>query len=109
MFANLMKQLFGGDEALREVLSQNPTFVDVRSAGEFSTGSVPGAINVPLDRIQSSVGKLKKKKRPLILFCASGMRSSSAVSILRSQGIENVHNGGSVGKVMRLVNQDEAA
>lgn len=90
----LLKNLFGGSsEKLSEVIKNGAILVDVRSQGEFSMGSVKGAVNIPLDRLSSQLGKLKKDKT-IVVFCASGMRSSQAKSILNRNGFENVINGG---------------
>lgn len=67
--------------------------IDVRTAGEFRTGHIKGAVNIPLDTLQRNLSKLKKDK-PVITCCASGMRSASAKSILRSNGFTEVYNGG---------------
>jgi rhodanese-related sulfurtransferase len=66
----------------------------VRSKGEFNGGHIKGAINIPVDSLSSNLGKLKDKKKPIITCCASGMRSASARGILKSNGYEEVHNGG---------------
>lgn len=82
-----------------------PLIVDVRSAGEFSRGAVPGAVNIPLDELQMRTGELGNKDRKIILYCASGSRSSYAVQILRSLGFTNLENGGGVMRMMARVKQ----
>jgi rhodanese-related sulfurtransferase len=68
--------------------------IDVRTKGEFQGGHIKNAINIPVDSISSNLSKLKNKDKVIITCCASGMRSGSAKSILKSKGYENVHNGG---------------
>ena len=93
MFEAIKKILGIGPKAdFKELVKKGAIIVDVRSKGEFQGGHIKGAINIPLDRIQSEVSKLKKDKA-IITCCASGMRSSSAKSILQSKGFE-VYNGG---------------
>ncbi len=70
------------------------TIVDVRSPVEFMGGHVEGSINIPLQEIQRRIEEIKELEQPLILCCASGMRSHQATSYLKSQGIE-CENGGS--------------
>ncbi len=70
------------------------TIVDVRTASEFMGGNVDGSINIPLQEIQQRMDELKNLKKPLILCCASGNRSSQATQFLSQQGIECC-NGGS--------------
>lgn len=78
-----------------QLIQMGAIIVDVRTAGEFSSGHIQGSINIPVERISHSVAKLKAKKKPVITCCASGMRSATAKSILQSNGIAEVYNGGS--------------
>ena len=55
--------------------------IDVRSASEFATGHIPGAIHVPLEQVESRVGDLETKL-PLILICKSGQRARMAAALL---------------------------
>jgi len=75
-------------------MNQNPTIIDVRSPMEFNGGHVEGSINIPLNEIESRVAEIKKMNTPVILCCASGMRSSQATIYLKSIGVDCV-NGGS--------------
>jgi phage shock protein E len=77
-----------------EWISEGATIVDVRSRAEYSSGHVKGSVNIPLDQLSSNLNRLKKKEHPIITCCASGMRSASAKSFLKSQGFTRVHNGG---------------
>jgi len=78
----------------KKVESNEPLVVDVRSVEEFSYGAYPGAINIPLDELEMRVDELGKKDRKIILYCASGGRSSYAVQMLRAYGFTNLENGG---------------
>lgn len=71
------------------------TVVDVRTPGEFQGGHVEGSINIPLDKVSSNISKFKSMKGAIILCCASGNRSGQATNMLKAQGMEEVHNGGS--------------
>lgn len=79
--------------------------VDVRTAGEYSSGHIQGSVNIPVDRIAHSVAKLKARKKPVITCCASGMRSATAKSILQSNGLAEVYNGGSWQGLRRKINK----
>ena len=70
------------------------TIIDVRSKEEFQGGHLKNSINIPLDKLTHGLKKLDKNK-PIITCCASGMRSASARSMLKSNGFELVYNGGS--------------
>jgi rhodanese-related sulfurtransferase len=91
---SLLGKLFGMKSVnYQQLVQEGAVIVDVRSPGEFQGGHIKGSINVPLQSIQSSLGKIPKNKT-VITCCASGMRSASAKSILKSAGYADVHNGG---------------
>lgn len=74
--------------------------IDVRTPGEYAGGFYPGAVNIPLDEIEARVSDLGARDREIILYCASGGRSSYAVSILQSYGFTNLKNGGGIMSMM---------
>ena len=91
---SLLGKLFGMKSVnYQELVKEGAVIVDVRSPGVFQGGHIKGSINVPLQSIQSSLGKIPKNKI-VITCCASGMRSASAKSVLKSAGYADVHNGG---------------
>lgn len=55
--------------------------IDVRSASEFATGHIPGAIHMPLEQVESRVDDLNTKL-PIILICKSGQRARMAAALL---------------------------
>jgi rhodanese-related sulfurtransferase len=67
--------------------------IDVRSNSEFACGHINNAVNIPLDRLQAHLHKIRKDK-VVITCCASGMRSASAKAILMANGFSEVYNGG---------------
>lgn len=78
---------------LKELVQNGAQIIDVRTKGEFQGGHIKGSVNIPLQNLSDSLSKIKKDK-PVITCCASGMRSASAKSILKSKGFSEVHNGG---------------
>ncbi len=76
-----------------ELLSRGAVILDVRTPGEFQSGHLRGAVNIPLDQLGSRLLKLKNDK-PIITCCASGARSASAKALLQSNGFTDVYNGG---------------
>ena len=76
------------------LVRQGAIIVDVRTPGEYKSGHIKGSLNLPLDSLGKSLSKLKKDKC-VICCCASGMRSGSAKNILKSNGFNEVYNGGS--------------
>ena len=68
--------------------------IDVRTPMEFAGGHVEGSINIPLDTFGKKVNEILEIKEPIILCCASGMRSFSAYQFLTEKGCANVSDGG---------------
>ncbi|MEZ0486728.1 rhodanese-like domain-containing protein [Fibrella aquatica] len=95
---NLVKAVFGragNSSKLDEVLAQGAVIVDVRSAGEFASGHAKGAVNIPLDQLEAKMSKIKGYRQPIVVCCASGMRSARAKAFLAGQGIADLHDAGS--------------
>lgn len=90
----LFSFLFGGG-SVTEALKQGAVIIDVRTAAEFDRGKVPGSINIPVDRIDINTKRIREMNKPVILCCASGARSSEALSKLKAAGVKEVYNGGS--------------
>jgi rhodanese-related sulfurtransferase len=67
---------------------------------EFAMGAYPGAINVGLDDLQSWAVNFEDKDRKIIVYCASGARSSYGMRILRQLGFTDVENGGGLHQMM---------
>lgn len=65
--------------------------LDVRTPEEFRTGHVPGAVNLPMDRLAE--GNLPQD-RPIFAYCLSGARSAQACAWLKRRGYEAVNLGG---------------
>jgi rhodanese-related sulfurtransferase len=77
-----------------ELLRNGAIIVDVRTEREFKAGHAKGSINIPLDKLNKNLSRLKKDK-PVITCCASGMRSGTAKNILKNNGFTQVYNAGS--------------
>lgn len=72
--------------------------IDVRSKLEFWLGHLPGATNVPVDRLPDGLDGLGlTPKSRILVYCASGMRSAQAASVLKAAGFANVVDGGGMG------------
>ena len=84
---------FGPATDYAALVKNGAQIIDVRTPDEFRGGHIKGSVNIPLDRLQQNLAKIKKNK-PVITCCASGMRSASAKSILQTKGYTEVFNGG---------------
>ena len=96
---NLAKELAGLDiNACLETLkaTENAALIDVRSEDEFAAGHIPGAVNIPLERIDETAARYPERMRPLFLYCRSGRRSGLAESRLREMGYINAVNIGGI-------------
>jgi NADPH-dependent 2,4-dienoyl-CoA reductase/sulfur reductase-like enzyme/rhodanese-related sulfurtransferase len=69
---------------LASALQSGATLVDVRSAAEHAAGSIPGAINVPLDDLRDRHRELPSG--PLVVHCQVGQRGHTAARILTQLG-----------------------
>ena len=70
---------------------EDHTLVDVRSSGEWNGGHPANAIHVPLNEFEQKMHKIETDK-PVILICASGMRSAMAASMIAKAGHKDVYN-----------------
>ena len=87
----------------RRHLKEGALLVDVRTAGEFQAGSVPGAVNVPLSELPDAMSAHSPdKNRVLLVHCQSGGRSAMAAMKLRSAGYTRVFNVGSFSQAAKV-------
>lgn len=77
---------------LGQLVKGGAQVIDVRSRQEYASGHMHGSINIPLPELERSTAKIDRNK-PVIVCCASGVRSASAKNLLKEKGFE-VHNGG---------------
>lgn len=94
---NKLKEMLGFKPApdYKALLNEGGVIVDVRTKAEYAGGHIKGSKNIPLQALNSNLNSLRNKDKPVITCCATGMRSASAKSLLKSKGYTNVYNGGS--------------
>lgn len=81
-------------QTLEDVLAQKQgSIVDVRTLEEFRSGHVQGAVHIPLQELEHRLSELQTLAHPLILCCASGIRSRKAQKWLEQQGIVCLDGG----------------
>jgi phage shock protein E len=77
------------ENLLARIRAHDPNLLvlDVRAASEYDAGHVPGAINVPHDRVAQRIGELEpSKSRDVVAYCRTGRRSAAALATLREKG-----------------------
>ncbi|WP_318214429.1 rhodanese-like domain-containing protein [Streptomyces sp. SCL15-6] len=65
------------------------TVIDVRTPGEYAGGHLPGALNVPLDRLRQALPAVRAaaERGDVLVVCASGNRSANACRVLAEHGV----------------------
>lgn len=71
--------------AAKQLADAGAQLLDVREAGEFESGHAPGAMHIPYEQLERRLGELPRD-RQIVVYCASGVRSSLAASILERSG-----------------------
>lgn len=76
------------------LVDEGVTFVDVRERSEYADGHMPGATHIPYEQLDLRIGEVPRD-RAVVVYCASGVRSSLATSIFERHGISaaNVRGG----------------
>lgn len=82
--------------------------IDVRSRLEFIFGHVPGAVCIPVQKVGYAALSQRgiAKDAGILVYCASGSRSSIAVSALKSAGYTRVVDGGGMAEVRKHLKAD---
>jgi phage shock protein E len=78
--------------------SRPAVIIDVRTAQEFSSGHIEGAVNIPYEQIGQGIATLKglAKDSPILVYCRSGRRSAIARATLEQQGYTRILDGGAI-------------
>ena len=84
---------------------QKELLLDVRTKEEFEAGSIPGAVNIPLDSLRGELNSLPKD-RPINVFCQIGLRGYIAARILLQNGFPNVRNLSGGYRLWREIQKD---
>lgn len=86
-------------------IASGSNLIDVRTPEEYASGYIDGAVNLPLDKIQSGQAPNVEKEKTLYVYCRSGNRSAQAAALLKSAGFTNVVDLGSIEDVVAIGGQ----
>ena len=81
------------EEAWKMTLKNPPLLLDVRTAAEYNRGYIKGAVLIPLQDLQMRTKELEMyQNQPILIYCATGNRSTTASKILLDQGFKDIMN-----------------
>jgi phage shock protein E len=96
--------LFGNQQKKRaDYLKKGAVILDVRTDREYQSGAIKGAKHIPLDTLRNYVNELKNLNKPIIVYCASGVRSAKATKFLNLNNIDAI-NGGGINSLKSIIN-----
>ena len=87
----------------------SPVIIDVRSPQEFATGSIEGAVNLPLKGLPDSLlSEGIELDEEVVVYCRSGRRSALAKTVLKAAGFELVFDGGPMSQLEGVLNDSDS-
>lgn len=89
---------------IEKIKANQGTLIDVRSKMEYDGEHIHGAINMPLDILETKLNEIQELPKPLIVYCMSGGRSSIATNLLQQNGITETYNGGGIFTLNNIIN-----
>lgn len=87
---------------LKTYIEKDSVLLDVRTKKEFNQNHINSSINIPLQELNGRINEIAKLNRPIVVYCASGVRSAMAVQILTQNRLD-VINGGSISKLRKAI------
>ena len=79
---------------IKQKIQAGAAIIDVRSPDEFADGAYQGAKNIPVNSLLARLTEVGPKDKPIVVYCASGGRSSVAQAMLQANGFADVTNAG---------------
>jgi phage shock protein E len=96
--------IFGiGNNKIKEALRQGATIIDVRTANEFDHGKIRNSFNIPVDRININLERIRHMRRPIIICSNSDSETEQVIFTLKTNGIKDIHNGGSWTRLLKMI------
>ena len=75
--------------------SADHVLIDVRTPEEFNSGHISGAINIPVESLQSRINEVPTDEK-IVVYCRSGNRSAQASQILLNEGYTSIYDLGGI-------------
>lgn len=69
--------------------------IDVRTPDEFASGHIQGALNIPVESLESRLSEVPSGQ-PIVVYCRSGNRSATASQILAGEGYTSIYDLGGI-------------
>ncbi|MBW2241506.1 MAG: rhodanese-like domain-containing protein [Deltaproteobacteria bacterium] len=87
--ADLAPSISAGELHDRREAGTAPVTIDVRTAEEYASGHIPGAVNIPFDEVAERIGEIDAP-HGVALYCMVGPRARKGETALRAAGVEKV-------------------
>lgn len=80
-------------QAANMIARFEPLILDVRTPREFQSGHLPNAVLLPVQALQANINRLAPyREREILIYCATGNRSTVAAKILLDGGFKQITN-----------------
>jgi rhodanese-related sulfurtransferase len=89
-------------QTIKDDISKGGKLIDVRTATEYESGHIDGAVNLSLQDIQAGTLPTAPKDKPVYVYCRSGNRSSQASATLKAAGYQNIIDLGTITHVQSI-------
>ena len=89
------------ENQIKEYLNRNALILDVRTPKEWNNGHIDDSIHIEFNQISNHLDTIQNFEKPIIVVCASGVRSGKVSDFLINHGI-HAFNGGSWEMVAKL-------
>lgn len=80
----------------KELVKSGALLLDVRTQSEFDGGHIEGATLIPIQELDGRLAEVGPKDKPVVVYCASGMRSGRAAATLAKSGWGKVYDLGAM-------------
>ena len=104
VFLILKQRGVASADQVNSALQKGAKIIDVRSAEEYASGHLEKAVNIPVGELETRISQcVTNKEQPLLLHCASGVRSGHGKRILQKLGYSQVLNVGGYGRAAKML------